>query len=43
MERERNPGTVNRRKRHPDHYGAWKVRLILDVNPAWDDLYAHLA
>jgi putative endonuclease len=22
---------------------AWKVRLILDANPAWDDLYEHLA
>ncbi|HLN25412.1 MAG TPA: GIY-YIG nuclease family protein [Patescibacteria group bacterium] len=31
------------RERNLKHWPrAWKVRLILDANPAWDDLYALL-
>jgi putative endonuclease len=32
------------REKNMKHWSrAWKVRLILDANPAWDDLYDGLA
>jgi predicted GIY-YIG superfamily endonuclease len=36
--------TAIQRERNLKHWPrAWKVRLILDANPAWDDLYDRLA
>lgn len=34
---------VQREKTMKHWSRAWKVRLILDANPAWDDLYDRLA
>jgi putative endonuclease len=39
----RNPWRDPAREKHKHWPRAWKVRLILDANPAWDDLYEHLA
>jgi putative endonuclease len=36
--------TAIQRERNLKHWPrAWKARLILDANPAWDDLYERLA
>ena len=36
--------TAIQREHNMKHWSrAWKVRLILDLNPTWDDLYESLA
>ena len=37
-------GAAIQREKNLKHWPrAWKVRIILDVNPEWDDLYDSLA
>jgi putative endonuclease len=43
-ERHEEIGIAIQRERNMKHWPrTWKVRLILAQNPAWDDLYDHLA
>ena len=42
-ERHDNMLAARQRERNMKHYSrAWKVRLILETNPEWDDLYETL-
>ena len=44
FERHADIRTAIQRERNIKHWPrAWKVKLIIDANPAWDDLYDRLA
>ncbi len=44
VERHDDIRTALQREKNLKHWPrAWKVRIILDANPSWDDLYDQLA